>query len=151
MCPCQGSATGVSQIAVQVPGTEQCDDIIERFFADKLVIEATFSQQVRRKRVDDDKKEKAKKDDTDQQLMTLTLVTSDDRVDGVLSALEKLGGEGGSGCVGGGEPLVSPLLTGKKGYMDWVQGSLSSSQDGATSKFSTSPMDLDFQITTTTR
>jgi len=46
MCPCQGSATGVSQIALQVEHAEEADGVVQALFKEKLVIEAKFTMQV---------------------------------------------------------------------------------------------------------
>lgn len=72
----------------------------------------------------------------EKELFTLTLVTSDEKVTAVLTALEE------GQIQDRGEAVVSPLLTGRKAYMEWVQNSLSSSQQGMSTKYST-PIDLD--------
>jgi len=77
MCPCQGSATGVSQIAVQVQHPEEADGTIQSLFAQKLVIEATFSMQVQRTSLNNENKVVQ---EGEKELFTLTLVTSDEKV-----------------------------------------------------------------------
>jgi len=42
MCPCQGSATGVSQVSLTVAHAEEADEVVQKLFKDKLVIEAKF-------------------------------------------------------------------------------------------------------------
>jgi len=133
MCPCQGSATGVSQIAVQVQHPEEADGTIQSLFAQKLVIEATFSMQVQRTSLNNENKVTQ---EGERELFTLTLVTSDEKVTQVLTALEE------GQIQDRGEAVVSPLLTGRKAYMEWVQNSLSQNQQGGTAKFSV-PIDLD--------
>lgn len=72
----------------------------------------------------------------EKELFTLMLVTSDEKVTQVLTALEE------GQIQDRGEAVVSPLLTGRKAYMEWVQNSLSQNQQGGTAKFSV-PIDLD--------
>jgi len=52
--------------------------------------------------------------------MTLVVVTTDDKVTGVLAELEE------GDIMKKGQAIVSPLLNGKKEYMKWVQESLNS-------------------------
>lgn len=52
--------------------------------------------------------------------MTLVILTSDDKVSGVLTELEE------ADIAKKGEAIVSPLLGGKRAYMKWVQESLNS-------------------------
>jgi len=52
--------------------------------------------------------------------MTLVIVTSDDKVTGVLGELEE------GDVMKKGQAIVSPLLNGKREYMKWVQESLNS-------------------------
>jgi uncharacterized protein involved in tolerance to divalent cations len=52
--------------------------------------------------------------------MQLVILTSDDKVTGVLSELEE------GDFMKKGQAIVSPLLNGKREYMKWVQESLSS-------------------------
>lgn len=133
MCPCQGSATGVSQIAVQVQHPEEADGTIQSLFAQKLVIEATFSMQVQRTSFNNEQKVVQ---EGEKELFTLTLVTSDDKVTAVLTALEE------GRIQERGEAVVSPLLTGRKAYMEWVQNSLNTNQQVGATRYST-PVDLD--------
>ena len=52
--------------------------------------------------------------------MNLVILTSDDKVTGVLSELEE------GDVMKKGQAIVSPLLNGKREYMKWVQESLNS-------------------------
>jgi len=133
MCPCQGSATGVSQVTVQVQHPEEADATIQSLFAQRLVIEATFSTQVQRTSFNNEQKVVQ---EGEKGLFTLTLVTSDDKVTAVLTALEE------GRIQDRGEAVVSPLLTGRKAYMEWVSSSLSQSQQAGQQRYST-PVDLD--------
>lgn len=68
--------------------------------------------------------------------MTLIIVTSDDRVSTVLTELET------ANVAKKGEAVVSPLLTGKRDYMKWVQESMNSVSTSST-KMSSSVIEKD--------
>merc|ERR1711934_265387 len=116
-------STGVSQIAVQVQHPEEADGTIQSLFAQKLVIEASFSMQVQRTSLNNENKVVQ---EGEKELFTLTLVTSDEKV----TAVEE------GQIQDRGEAVVSPLLTGRKAYMEWVQNSLSQNQQGGNTKYS---------------
>jgi uncharacterized protein involved in tolerance to divalent cations len=59
--------------------------------------------------------------------LTLVILTSDDKVTGALSELEE------GDVMKKGQAIVSPLLSGKREYMKWVQESLSSVKAAAAS------------------
>ena len=46
MCPCQGSATGVSMVSVSVDAAEEADKVVQSLFQKKLALEARFLMQV---------------------------------------------------------------------------------------------------------
>merc|ERR1711881_552762 len=48
MCPCQGSATGVSQVSLAIDAPEDADKVVQSLFLKKLAIEAKFLMQVQR-------------------------------------------------------------------------------------------------------
>lgn len=56
----------------------------------------------------------------EKEVMTLVVVTNDDKVTAVLTELEE------GDLAKKGEVIVSPLLNGKREYMKWVQESLNS-------------------------
>jgi len=86
MCPCQGSATGTSMISVAVDAAEEADKVVQSLFLKKLAIEARFLMQVQRTSMGAENKLVVEGEKTG---MTLVIVTSDDKVTGVLSELEE--------------------------------------------------------------
>lgn len=46
MCPCQGSATGVSMVSLAVDAAEEADKVVQSLFQKKLALEARFLMQV---------------------------------------------------------------------------------------------------------
>lgn len=117
MCPCQGNASGSSQISVGVDTPEDADSVVKKIFEKKLATEAKFLMQVQRTSQGADNKlvvEGEKKN------ITLVIVTTDDKVTSVLTELEE------GDVAKKGEVIVSPLLSGKREYTKWVQESLNS-------------------------
>lgn len=86
-------------------------------FQKKLATEAKFLSQVQRTAIGENDKLVV---EGEKNLMTLVIVTSDDKVSGVLTELEE------QDLAKKGEAIVSPLLSGKRAYMKWVQESLNS-------------------------
>jgi hypothetical protein len=86
-------------------------------FLKKLAIEAKFLMQVQRTSMGAENKLVV---EGEKNAMTLVIVTSDDKVTGVLSELEE------GDVMKKGQAIVSPLLNGKREYMKWVQESLNS-------------------------
>jgi len=117
MCPCQGSATGVSQVSLAIDAPEDADKVVQSLFLKKLAIEAKFLMQVQRTSMGAENKLVVEGEKNN---VTLVIVTSDDKVTGVLSELEE------GDVMKKGQAIVSPLLNGKREYMKWVQESLNS-------------------------
>ena len=117
MCPCQGSATGVSQVTVAIDAAEEADKVVQSLFLKKLALEARFLMQVQRTSMGAENKLVV---EGEKSTMTLVIVTTDDKVTGVLSELEE------GDVMKKGQAIVSPLLNGKREYMKWVQESLNS-------------------------
>merc|ERR1712010_203281 len=117
MCPCQGSATGTSMISVGVDAAEEADKVVQSLFLKKLAQEARFLMQVQRTSMGADNKLAV---EGEKKGMSLVILTSDDKVTGVLSELEE------GDVMKKGQAIVSPLLSGKREYMKWVQESLNS-------------------------
>merc|ERR1712010_261878 len=117
MCPCQGSATGTSMISVAVDAAEEADKVVQSLFLKKLAQEARFLMQVQRTSVGAENKLVV---EGEKNGMNLVILTSDDKVTGVLSELEE------GDVMKKGQAIVSPLLSGKREYMKWVQESLNS-------------------------
>jgi uncharacterized protein involved in tolerance to divalent cations len=117
MCPCQGSATGVSQISVSIDSVEDCDKVVQSLFVKKLAVEAKFLMQVQRTSMGSENKLVVEGEKNN---LTLVIVASDDKVTGVLTELEE------GDVMKKGQAIVSPLLKGKREYMKWVQESLNS-------------------------
>lgn len=46
MCPCQGSATGVSMVSLAIDAAEEADKVVQSLFLKKLALEARFLMQV---------------------------------------------------------------------------------------------------------
>merc|ERR1712021_103364 len=117
MCPCQGSATGTSMITVAVDAAEEADKVVQSLFLKKLALEARFLMQVQRTSMGAENKLVV---EGEKNGMNLVILTSDDKVTGVLSELEE------GDVMKKGQAIVSPLLSGKREYMKWVQESLNS-------------------------
>merc|ERR1719263_400987 len=117
MCPCQGSATGTSMITVAVDVAEEADKVVQSLFLKKLALEARFLMQVQRTSMGAENKLVV---EGEKNGMNLVVLTSDDKVTGVLSELEE------GDVMKKGQAIVSPLLNGKREYMKWVQESLNS-------------------------
>jgi len=117
MCPCQGSATGTSMITVAVDAAEEADKVVQSLFLKKLATEARFLMQVQRTSMGAENKLVV---EGEKNGMNLVILTSDDKVTGVLSELEE------GDVMKKGQAIVSPLLNGKREYMKWVQESLNS-------------------------
>merc|ERR1712139_677152 len=117
MCPCQGSATGTSMISVAVDAAEEADKVVQSLFLKKLALEARFLMQVQRTSMGAENKLVV---EGEKNGMNLVILTSDDKVTGVLSELEE------GDVMKKGQAIVSPLLNGKREYMKWVQESLNS-------------------------
>jgi len=117
MCPCQGSATGVSMVSLAVDAAEEADKVVQSLFLKKLALEARFLMQVQRTSMGAENKLVVEGEKTG---MTLVVIASDDKVTGVLSELEE------GDVMKKGQAIVSPLLNGKREYMKWVQESLNS-------------------------
>lgn len=92
------------------------DHVVQILFQKKLAIEAKFLMQMSRTSLDSSNRVVV---EGEGHVMQLVIVTSDDKVPGVLTEIEQNG-------VGGGkaQAVVSPLLSGKREYMKWVQDSL---------------------------
>jgi len=56
MCPCQGNASGVSQITLGVDAPEDADKVVQQLFIKKLAIEAKFLMQVQKTQMGGDNK-----------------------------------------------------------------------------------------------
>merc|ERR1711981_515992 len=117
MCPCQGSTTGVSQISLAIDVPEEADKVVQSLFLKKLATEARFLMQVQRTSMGAENKLVV---EGEKNGMNLVILTSDDKVTGVLSELEE------GDVMKKGQAIVSPLLNGKREYMKWVQESLNS-------------------------
>lgn len=117
MCPCQGNASGSSQISVGVDTPEDADSVVKKIFEKKLATEAKFLMQVQRTSQGADNKLVV---EGEKQNVTLVIVTTDDKVTSVLTELEE------GDVAKKGEVIVSPLLSGKREYTKWVQESLNS-------------------------
>ena len=117
MCPCQGSATGTSMITVALDAAEEADKVVQSLFLKKLALEARFLKQVQRTSTGAENKLVV---EGEKNGMNLVILTSDDKVTGVLSELEE------GDVMKKGQAIVSPLLNGKREYMKWVQESLNS-------------------------
>jgi len=117
MCPCQGNASGISQINVGVDTPEDADAVVKKIFEKKLATEAKFLMQVQRTSQGADNKLVV---EGEKKSVTLVIVTTDDKVTSVLTELEE------GDVAKKGEVIVSPLLSGKREYTKWVQESLNS-------------------------
>merc|ERR1712230_302707 len=77
MCPCQGSATGVSQVSLAVDAPEDADKVVQQLFLKKLAVEAKFLMQVQRTAMGADAKLQV---EGEKQEMHLVIVANDDKV-----------------------------------------------------------------------
>jgi len=81
MCPCQGSATGVSQVTVPIDAPEEADKVVQAVLMKKLASEARFLMQVQRTSVGNENKLVV---EGEKESMNLVIITTDDKVTGVL-------------------------------------------------------------------
>jgi chromosome segregation ATPase len=81
MCPCQGSATGVSQVTVAVDAPEDAEKVVSSVLMKQLALEARFLMQVQRTSVAAENKLVVEGEKSN---MNLVIVTSDDKVTAVL-------------------------------------------------------------------
>lgn len=88
---------------------------MKKIFEKQLASEAKFLMQVQRTTQGADNKLVV---EGEKKAITLVIVTTDDKVTSVLTELEE------GDVAKKGEVIVSPLLSGKKEYMKWVQESL---------------------------
>jgi uncharacterized protein involved in tolerance to divalent cations len=119
ICPCQGSATGVSSISLRIGKVDEANGVIGELFQAKLVIEAVYNQRLQRTSFDSEGKVK---NETEGELLTVVLVC---RTANASAVVEKLD----SGKVAArSEIVVSALSTGKSDYMKWVEETLLATQ-----------------------
>lgn len=111
MCPCQGSATGTSMISVAIDAAEEAEKVVQQLFMKKLATEARFLMQVQKTSMGSESKLVV---EGEKNGMNLVVLTTDDKVTGVLSELEE------GDVMKKGQAIVSPLLNGKREYMKWV-------------------------------
>lgn len=115
MCPCQGSATGVSSIVLQVTKVEDANHIVNDLFKSKKIIEATFQQRLQKTWINESGKLVV---EGEGDVITLTMIASTANASAILDKLEN------GKIAQKGEATVAPLSTGKVGYMKWVQDTL---------------------------
>lgn len=105
-------------------------------FLKKLANEARFLKPIFKQSLGSENKVSVQTEGEGLRGFTLVVVTTDDKVTGVLSELEE--GE----LMSKGQAIVSPLLNGKREYMRWVQESLNSVKATAASSLLDTPSAL---------
>jgi len=115
-CPCQASASGVSQITAVVRNASQVDIVTQALFEKNLVIDTKLVMFNKGMKLSNSGKYQFYK----QKDNILEFVTSSDRVPLVIKEI--------SGVVRSSETVISPLTTGKSSYMKWVQLTLNKLQ-----------------------
>lgn len=116
MCPCQASTSGVSMITVILNSDAEGVSAVKGLFGRGLIIDAQFKTEVSRTSYDNNG---LKVIESESEVQRLEIITSDERVPFTLNILDgQLGNKS--------DFVVSPLTTGKKSYMKWVEKTINS-------------------------
>jgi len=98
-------------ISVAIDAAEEAEKVVQQLFMKKLATEARFLMQVQKTSMGSESKLVV---EGEKNGMNLVVLTTDDKVTGVLSELEE------GDVMKKGQAIVSPLLNGKREYMKWV-------------------------------